>query len=149
MGGTTFTLSTAVAPPAVAPLGTIPRDLQYPRRPGIWACAGHPGGTDWRLRPNDSDGYQDSLPGLFLQHFGIQYCVLHGIYDDGWRGTGGGVTGHPGTTPGLEHKFDMLPLIERDELQGCHWRKIDPAHQLIDNPTMNYSFKRISITSDI
>ena len=40
----TATLLLAAVPP-----GTIPWDLHYPQRLGIWDRSGHPGGTDWKL----------------------------------------------------------------------------------------------------
>ena len=48
----------------------------------------------------------------------------------------GGVQGEcvdnrPGPTPGLELIVDALPWDDCGELQGCHWRHMDPDHRRI------------------
>ena len=56
MVGTAPHDATATAPIDAAPSGTIPWDSQHPRQPGLQACPGHPGSTDWHIRHNDTDG---------------------------------------------------------------------------------------------
>ena len=69
--------------------GIIHQDLQHLRGPGLQDRAGHPGGTDQQLQPNDYDRYQDHLPGLLSQQVGIQCGVLAVNYSSVWRRAGG------------------------------------------------------------
>ena len=67
------------------PPGNIAWNIQHPQRPGLRVCAGHLGGTDWRLWPKDSDRDQDHQPGLLLQNVGIRCGVLVRDHSGGWR----------------------------------------------------------------
>ena len=118
---------------SAAPPGIIPRELPHLQQSGIQNHASHPGGTYWRLQPNDSDGYQDHRPGLLSQHYGICHFFSKGDNDGGQRFTG--VIGNDclGATSGMDHQINALSRSKRGELQGRH-RKTDPAHQSIPPP---------------
>ena len=103
-------------PPASAPPGNIPWNLQHPQRPGIWACTDHPGGADRWLKPNGFDGDQYHLPGLFSQQASIIRGVLAYARGGGWRRAGGGWPGHPGLTPDIKLRVKVLPQAKLGEL---------------------------------
>ena len=55
----------------------------------VTAHGGHPGGTYWRLQPNDTDGDQYHRQGVLSTQDGIQRGVLGGAHDGGRRCAGG------------------------------------------------------------
>ena len=75
--------------------GNIPWDPQDLRRLIIRDRADHLGGTDLRLRPNDTDRDQDIQPGLFFQQAGIRGGFLTDEQNGGGRRSGGSVPGIP------------------------------------------------------
>ena len=103
-----------------ATLGTIAWYPQHPRWPGLRAHVVHPGGTDWRLGPNDTDREQDHQPGLCLQQAGICRGVLADDHNGSGRHAVGSVPGCPGPTTGLERRVNALPQAKCGELRGHH-----------------------------
>ena len=103
---------------ADVPPGTIPRDLQRPRHPGIRARAGHLGSTYQQLQPNDSDKYQYHRPGLLLQQVGIRCSGLPNYHDSGWRCAGGSGPIHSVPTSGMELRVNAHPRSKLGELRG-------------------------------
>ena len=98
------------------------------QRPGIWARAVHPGGTDQWFLPDDTDGNQDHQLGFLLQKDGIQRGVPADEHNGSGQRARGSVPGCPGPTPGLECRVDALPWDERVKLRGHRQRKTDPNH---------------------
>ena len=119
--GTTFAV-----PPAGAPPGTIPRGLQHTWQTGIQDWSDHPGDTDRRLWPNDSDGDQDHQQGLFSQQVGVRRGVLACNHNGRWWHAGGGGPGCPRPTPGLDNIFNALPHAIFSDLLGHHQRENKP-----------------------
>ena len=58
---------------------------------------------DWRLQPNDSDGYQDHILGVLSKQDGIRCGALEVNHYGGWRSKGGSGNDLPEPTSDLEH----------------------------------------------